>query len=95
MFSRATTSRTGSSIVLVCTAATAKRLILCVLVCILLAFVHLLLELLCFLFICKRQAGQTVLELKGVEEGSVLVVLEGIVDFLVPDDAAVRGLKGG
>jgi hypothetical protein len=64
-------------------------------VSVLLAFVHLLLELLCFLLISKRQAGQTVLELKGVEEGAVLVVLEGVVDFLVPDNAAIRGLRGG
>jgi hypothetical protein len=63
-------------------------------VSILLAFVHLLLELLCFLLISKRQAGQTILELKGMEEGSVLVVLEGVVDFLVPDDAAIRRLRG-
>lgn len=95
MFSRATTGPAGSSIVLVCTATTAKWLVLCVLVCILLSFVHLLLELLGFLLICERQAGQTVLELEGVEEGTVLVVLEGVVDFLVPDDAAVRGLRGG
>lgn len=61
--------------------------------CILLAFIHLLLELLCFLFICKRQTSQTVLELEGVEEGTVLVVLEGVIDFLVPDDTAVRGLE--
>lgn len=54
--------------------------------CILLALVHLLLELLCFLLIGKRQTGQAVLELKGVEEGTVLVVLERVVDFLVPDD---------
>lgn len=60
--------------------------------CILLALVHLLLELLCFLLIGKRQTGQAVLELKGVEEGTVLVVLERVVDFLVPDDAAVGGL---
>lgn len=59
--------------------------------CILLALVHLLLELLCFLLIGKRQTGQAVLELKGVEEGTVLVVLERVVDFLVPDDAAVGG----
>jgi hypothetical protein len=64
-------------------------------VSILLTFIHLLLELLCFLLICKRQAGQTVLELKGVEEGSVLVVLEGVVDFLIPDNAAIRRLRGG
>jgi heme/copper-type cytochrome/quinol oxidase subunit 4 len=92
---RSTAGPSGSSIVLVCTAAAAKGLVFRVLVSILLAFVHLLLELLCFLLITKRQAGQTVLELECVEEGTVLVVLEGVVDFLVPDDAAVRGLRGG
>lgn len=95
MFSRASTRSTGSSVILVCAATTAKWLVLCVLVCILLAFVHLLLELLGFLLICKRQAGETVLKLECVEEGAVLVVLEGVVDFLVPDDAAIRGLRGG
>jgi len=59
-------------------------------VSILLTFIHLLFELLCFLLVSKGQAGQTVLELKGVEKGTVLVVLEGVVDFLVPDDAAIR-----
>jgi heme/copper-type cytochrome/quinol oxidase subunit 4 len=92
---RGTAGSSGSSVVLVCTAAAAKGLVLCVLVSVLLAFVHLLLELLCFLLIAKRQAGQTVLELEGVEEGTVLVVLERVVDFLVPDDAAVRGLRDG
>ena len=95
MFSRASARSTGSRIVLVCAATTAKWLVLCVLVCILLAFVHLLLELLGFLLICKRQTGKTILELEGVEEGTVLVILEGVVDFLVPDDAAIRGLRGG
>lgn len=28
-----------------------------------------------------------------MEEGTVLVVLEGVVDFLVPDNTAIRGLK--
>lgn len=55
--SRATTTCAGSGMVLVCTAATTEGLVLCVLVCILLAFIHLLLELLRFLLICKRQAS--------------------------------------
>lgn len=56
---------------------------------ILLPLIHFLLELLRLLFIRKAQARHTVLQLKTMEEGPVLVVLESIVDFLVPDDAAV------
>lgn len=56
---------------------------------ILLPLIHLLLKLLRLLFIRKAQARHTVLQLKTMEEGPVLVVLESIVDFLVPDDAAV------
>lgn len=63
-----------------------------VLVGILLPVVHLLPEGLCLLLICKRQAYQTLLDLEGVEEGSVLVVLEGIVDLLVPDHPAIGRL---
>jgi hypothetical protein len=91
--SRATTTRAGSGIVLVGAATTAKGLVPCVLVCVLLAFIHFLLELLRFLLVSKRQASQTVLELEGVKEGTVLVVLEGVIDFLVPDNTTVRGLQ--
>ena len=57
---------------------------------ILLALVHLLLELLGFLFVYEAQAGQALLDLKRVEEGAVLVVVPGIEDFLIPDNAAIR-----
>ena len=70
-----------------------KRLVLCVLVGILLAVVQLLLERLGFLLVGKRQGGQTVLELEGVEEDAVLVVGEGVVYLLVPYDAAVGRLR--
>lgn len=88
---RATTS-TGRRIVLASTASAAERLVSRILVCVFLAFIHLLLELLRFLFIRERQAGQAILELKGMEEGAVLVVLECVVDFLVPYDAAIGWL---
>lgn len=63
---------------------------------ILLALVHLLLELLRLLLVHEAQAGEAVLQLEGVEEGPVLVVVPHIEDFLVPDDASRRWLhKGG
>lgn len=71
----------------------AKGLALCVLVGILLAVVELLLEGPSLLLVGKRQAGQAVLELERVEEDAVLVVREGVVDLLVPDDAAGLGLR--
>jgi len=57
---------------------------------ILLPFVHLLPKLLCLLLISKAQPEQTFLALEAVEESPVLVILESVVDLLVPDDAAVR-----
>jgi hypothetical protein len=71
--------------------STRKRLALGRLVRILLPLINLLLELLCLFLICKAQAGQTVLQLEGVEECPVLVVLERVVDFLVPEDTTVGG----
>lgn len=59
------------------------------------SIVHLLLERLRFLFIGKDQAGKTALDVEGVEECAVLVEGEGLVQFLVPDDAVVGGLKQG
>lgn len=50
--------------------------------------VHLLFESPGFLLVYERQAGHTLLEFEGVEKGSVLVVLKGVVDFLIPDDAS-------
>lgn len=66
----------------------AKRLVLGVLVRILLAIVELLLERFGFLLIGKGQTCKTVFELKSVEEDTVLVVCEGVVYFLVPDDTS-------
>lgn len=56
-----------------------------------LAFIHLLLELLCLLLVDETQASQTVFQLKGVEKGAVLVVGPRVEDFLIPDDAASGG----
>lgn len=71
--------------------AHAKWLVPCVLVRILLALVHLLLKRLGLLLVGKGEAGEALFQLKGVEEGAVLVVGEGVVDLLIPDDAAVGG----
>jgi len=61
-----------------------KRLYLGRLAGILLPVVHFLLEFLGFFFVHKGQSGQAFLKLKGVEEGSVLVVGKGVINFLVP-----------
>jgi hypothetical protein len=71
--------------------STRERLALGRLVRILLPLIDLLLELLCLFLIRKAQASQTVLQLERVEECPILVVLEGVVDFLVPEDATVGG----
>ena len=65
----------------------------CSLAGIFLSLIHLLLELLCLLLVHKREACQTLFEFERVEEGSVLVVLESVVDLLVPNDASTRGLR--
>lgn len=54
-----------------------------------LSIVHLLLEFLGFLLIYKGKSSEAVFELKGVEEGSVLIVVERVIDLLVPDDSTV------
>lgn len=70
-----------------------KGLRLRVLVRILLPFVHLLHERLCFLLVNKGQPGQTfwMFQLEGVEEGAILVVLECVVDFLIPYHTSISG----
>lgn len=54
--------------------------------------VHLLQELLGFLLVDKGQAGEAVLELERMEEDAVLIVVPGLINLLVPDDASVRWL---
>lgn len=71
--------------------STREWLASCILVRILLSLVHLLLELLRLFLVRKAQPGQTVLELEGVKEGPILVVLERIIYFLVPDHPSVCG----
>ena len=66
------------------TCSAAEWLVFGVLMRVLLPFVHLLLELLCFLFVHKGQSCHTLLDLEAVEKGSILVVCKSIVDFLVP-----------
>jgi hypothetical protein len=64
--------------------STRERLALGRFVRILLPLIHLLLKLLCLLFICKAQTCKTILQLESVEERAVLVVGERVVDLLVP-----------
>ena len=49
-----------------------------------LSIVHLLLELLRLLLVHERQANQTVLDLEGMKEGSVLVVVPILKYLLIP-----------
>lgn len=60
---------------------------------ILFPLIHLLLELFCLLLINERQASSTVLELERMEKGPILVVRERVVDFLIPQDAAIGRLQ--
>ena len=71
----------------------AEGLVLGVLVGVLFAVVDLLLERLRFLLVGEREAGPAVLQLEGVEEDAILVVGEGVVYLLVPDDATVGRLQ--
>jgi hypothetical protein len=64
------------------------------LACVLFPLVHLLLELPSLLLVHKGQAGEALLELKGVEKGAVLVVPPGVEYLLVPDDATTSRLHG-
>lgn len=58
---------------------------------ILFPLVHFLFELLGLFFVDKAEPGEAFLQFKGVKEGSVLIVVPRIEDFLVPDDPAVGG----
>ena len=60
---------------------------------ILLPLVHLLLELLGLFLVHKRQTSHALLQLETVKEGPVLVVGEGVVDLLIPEDSSVRWLS--
>jgi len=70
---------------------TGKGLTLGILMRILLPLLHLLPKLLRLLLIREAESKQRILPLEGVEERPVLVILEGIVDLLIPDHASIRG----
>jgi hypothetical protein len=59
---------------------------------ILLPVIHLLEELFRLLLVDEGQAGLAVLQLKGMEEDAVLVVVPILVDFLIPYYPPVSGL---
>jgi hypothetical protein len=61
-----------------------------VLVGILLSLVHLLLERFGLLLVDKGQTGKTfwILQFKGMEESSVLIILESIIYLLIPEHAS-------
>lgn len=69
---------------------TSKRPTPRILMRILLPLIHLLLKLLRLLLIRKTQPRQTIFQLKRMEECPVLVILEGVVDLLIPEDTSVR-----
>jgi hypothetical protein len=70
-----------------------KGLVLRVLVGVLLAVVHLLLERLGLLLVGEGQPCLAFFQLERVEEDAILVVRERVVDLLVPDDATVGRLR--
>lgn len=74
-------------------ASCSKRLVPRVLVRVLLPVVDLLDECLGFLLIHKGQSSHAMFQLEGVEEDAVLIVLEGVVDFLVPYYSSIGRLQ--
>lgn len=56
--------------------------------CVLLSFVHFLLELLSLLFVDEAQPSQAFLQFEGMEESTVLIVVPRIENLLIPDNSA-------
>ncbi len=74
------------------TNSTLERRRLCLFTCILLPLVHLLFELLRLFLADEREAGEAFLEFEGVEKGAILVIIEGVIDFLIPYHTTIRAL---
>lgn len=85
------TSKKTMVLVVVCLGCASEWCLAGSLAGVLFPIVHLLQELLGLLLVYERQAGQTLLELEGVEEDAVLVVAPGVEDLLVPDHSSVSG----
>lgn len=64
--------------------ARSERLCFCLLACVLFPLVHFLLERPRLFLVDERQASHTLFQLERVEKGAILVVLERVVDLLVP-----------
>lgn len=58
----------------------------------LLPFVHLLDESFRFLLVGERETSGAVFEFEGMEKGSILVIGEVVVEFLVPNHTSSGGL---
>lgn len=87
------TSKKTVVLVVVCLGCASERSLAGSLAGVLFPVVHLLEELLGLLLIHEGQAGQAFLELKGVEEDAVLVVIPSVEDLLVPNHPPVSGLS--
>jgi hypothetical protein len=59
---------------------------------ILFSVIHLLQECLGLLFIHERQASHAIFGLESMEEGSILIVGESVIYFLIPNHPTVRWL---
>lgn len=68
-----------------------KGLCFGLLACILFPLIHLFLECPRLFLVYERQASHTLFQLEGMEKGAILVVLESVIDFLVPDHASICG----
>jgi hypothetical protein len=66
---------------------------LCSSACILLSLIHFLLELFGLLFVDEAQTSQAFFEFEGMKKGSVLVIVPGIEDLLVPDNSSIGRLN--
>lgn len=60
---------------------------------ILFAVVHLLLEFLCLLLVHKGEPCKAICKLERMEERPVLIVVEWVVYFLVPNDSTIGTLR--
>lgn len=83
-------SSSSSSSLAVCGAS--KRCLYRSFARILLPIVHLLHELLRLFLVDEGQSCETFLELKGMEEGPILVIVPCVVDLLIPYNSSVSRL---
>jgi hypothetical protein len=61
------------------------------LISVLFSLVYLLLESFCLFLVHKAEACQAILQLKRMKERAILIIVERVVDLLVPQHAATCG----